>query len=1152
MAADNKVSYPDWVKHLLSVDVSPAADFEGNAPSPRTAALENPKTIGLTTHKLTSCMDKLRGFSLHTAFRALDSDDDGYVSIKELRHAFTTFFEWLSPSDLSTALGMFAPSIESDKYSWLDCLWQFDTAFMLAHGEIEAMQQRRDHLTARIQNKDLMNPWEVIRDYVQRKDSGGKGSKAGSSLRALFSIIDRSGTGTLTKAGFRELLRDEVKLTQLTDEELDFVFEQVDTDGDDAITFREFEKEVTGQDKAKMINNMLMQMIRGIEANNLVLDDVIEMFDINRDGSLNRGEFKRLINRLDARVSEDELTLLMDELDTDGSGEIALHEFKWQMRAVRSNALIEEFKSHILMQGISLYDAFIEADDDQSGTLSYVEFETLLLRRYKMNITKGRLRTLYDLFDEDGSGAVSYAEFLRRLGLKAKSTGSHQVKFLPKGEGQAWVDAVLAAIKGALAQILRKDRGETAFRNYFLQYDPRETGTLNALQIRRALTALGFEADPKAFDANRFVDLLSDRGKGKARGVQGSQRGREVRIDALIPRLMAVHASEEDSLAVREKAEGGMGRLRTGLETQGLSLIKLLQDLDPKSTGKVLYHAFRIQASRLPLKLRDEDFENLRKLLNVDSRGFFAAHDLLQEMRATVRDKGKEEPNAAFQESNRKTERQEGLPAPLQTRSKKQHQVDSVTRDVSEFEKQHKKQVLALTEQLRNVDEEKRQLLQQVNDMKIKEVDLEDQLTSLRSAKKDKSSQGAGATKELRLEVQGTKELREKLFATETELEECHRRLNVDSRIAFEKEQHRNAKLKKDLDEALRNVADLEFDLRRAQAAKGDDFAFQDEMQMRVHVKCKKLSEELEKEKDTTDRLNDMLLHEQHSNMDLSFQKESSERSLKRLQNRCIELELLAGSKTSDISAGDSQRSRKESNLEAVIEGLERVLAKVQLENQRMIRELEATKKDEKPQRKEIDRLRKKIQELQEELGGRDRSVKMAGRELRKGSRSIASGQEANSALRKELEVKTERISELEGRLQRAMGSGAAQAGPPAEGGDAALLRELEELRVAREADLAALDEAQRVLREVETTEQRYLDVARENKRLKADLGALNNDAFWDDLESLKQRHIDSTKLLVECKYQFESLCESFPALSPPAELLGRLARFIQEAAPAA
>ena len=60
--------------------------------------------------------------------------------------------------------------------------------------------------------------------------------------------------------------------------------------------------------------------------------------------------------------------------------------------------------------------------------------------------------------------------------------------------------------------------------------------------------------------------------------------------------------------------------------------------------------------------------------------------------------------------------------------------------------------------------------------------------------------------------------------------------------------------------------------------------------------------------------------------------------------------------------------------------------------------------------------------------------------------------------------------------------------------------REAEE--AAREA---ALREAQKVLQHFESAGSKYVTVARENKRLKKDLEALNDDGFWDELEDMKQ-----------------------------------------------
>jgi hypothetical protein len=77
---------------------------------------------------------------------------------------------------------------------------------------------------------------------------------------------------------------------------------------------------------------------------------------------------------------------------------------------------------------------------------------------------------------------------------------------------------------------------------------------------------------------------------------------------------------------------------------------------------------------------------------------------------------------------------------------------------------------------------------------------------------------------------------------------------------------------------------------------------------------------------------------------------------------------------------------------------------------------------------------------------------------------------------------------------------------------------ELEHLRNQREQDKAALAEAERVLALVDQTEAKYVKVAKENAKLRKDISALNDDAFWNDLENLQNQHKDSLDLLKACR----------------------------------
>ena len=52
----------------------------------------------------------------------------------------------------------------------------------------------------------------------------------------------------------------------------------------------------------------------------------------------------------------------------------------------------------------------------------------------------------------------------------------------------------------------------------------------------------------------------------------------------------------------------------------------------------------------------------------------------------------------------------------------------------------------------------------------------------------------------------------------------------------------------------------------------------------------------------------------------------------------------------------------------------------------------------------------------------------------------------------------------------------------------------------------------------VSQTEAKYVKVAKENQKLRKDIAALNDDTFWNDLESLQTQHKSGVRLLRECR----------------------------------
>lgn len=69
------------------------------------------------------------------------------------------------------------------------------------------------------------------------------------------------------------------------------------------------------------------------------LRDAFAVFDSDGSGSISRSELKKLMKNLGQTLSDAELDAMMDEVDTDGNGEIDFEEFKTMMVRSKLNFL---------------------------------------------------------------------------------------------------------------------------------------------------------------------------------------------------------------------------------------------------------------------------------------------------------------------------------------------------------------------------------------------------------------------------------------------------------------------------------------------------------------------------------------------------------------------------------------------------------------------------------------------------------------------------------------------------------------------------------------------------------------------------------------------------------------------------------------------
>merc|ERR1712176_1310215 len=126
------------------------------------------------------------------------------------------------------------------------------------------------------------------------------------------------GDGTITIKELKEVMRS---LGQKpTTAELKAVISSVDDNGDNEIDFEEF--------------LILMSSKKSNYSDpDKELRDAFAVFDADGSGTISRNELKKLMKSLGQSLSNEELDAMMDEVDSDRSGEIDFAEFKAMMQS---------------------------------------------------------------------------------------------------------------------------------------------------------------------------------------------------------------------------------------------------------------------------------------------------------------------------------------------------------------------------------------------------------------------------------------------------------------------------------------------------------------------------------------------------------------------------------------------------------------------------------------------------------------------------------------------------------------------------------------------------------------------------------------------------------------------------------------------------
>eukprot|EP00345_Euplotes_harpa_P009424 CAMPEP_0168342904 /NCGR_PEP_ID=MMETSP0213-20121227/15707_1 /TAXON_ID=151035 /ORGANISM="Euplotes harpa, Strain FSP1.4" /LENGTH=313 /DNA_ID=CAMNT_0008349961 /DNA_START=560 /DNA_END=1502 /DNA_ORIENTATION=+ len=135
-------------------------------------------------------------------------------------------------------------------------------------------------------------------------------------MEEIFSSMDKNNDGMLSKQEIKEGYEEHFGIP-IDDEELDKIFEAIDTDGSGAIDYSEF-----------LMATMNEQQLMSKEK----LRAAFKMFDKDGSGTISRDEIKEALGNLDEEMADK----MISEVDEDADGEISFEEFEKMMNNIVS------------------------------------------------------------------------------------------------------------------------------------------------------------------------------------------------------------------------------------------------------------------------------------------------------------------------------------------------------------------------------------------------------------------------------------------------------------------------------------------------------------------------------------------------------------------------------------------------------------------------------------------------------------------------------------------------------------------------------------------------------------------------------------------------------------------------------------------------
>jgi len=376
-----------------------------------------------------------------SAFRVIDSNNDGSLSKQELTAGMNSFGKMFTTEEIDSVFALADVNTDGEI-----CYDEF-VSMMFPAASTALAKFRRSHKTLK-NAKDAFDRYDIDGDGEITYDelvTGMGGEYTANEINAIFAMGDVDQDGKISFLEFSKIMlpacqdalnkfwkcfktvssvkdafkkfdadgdgqisRQEVMQgasasgLKLSSEEVDTLFILGDKDNNGQIDFSEFAEIMIPSAPERIAK--LKKCFR----NRSEIESAFRRFDTNKDGAISFSELKSGLGSCGILFTEQEVETVFAVADRDGDGEVSLSEFVQLLSSSSgsSSNAISKFFDFCVQQAFNIIDT------NKDGAISYSELSVSLR---KAGFSDQEIQTIFALADHDRDGEVSLDELLRAL-----------------------------------------------------------------------------------------------------------------------------------------------------------------------------------------------------------------------------------------------------------------------------------------------------------------------------------------------------------------------------------------------------------------------------------------------------------------------------------------------------------------------------------------------------------------------------------------------------------------------------------------------------------------------------------------------------------------------------------------------------------------